>query len=576
MMTTQSLNNFLKDEIKKIKISDYINNKILISFNIFYIFSAVFLILSNSANLSSLKFSSATIRGIIVQLQIILLLSLTIKYALKGFVSALILNVFSIFSVLTLMIVGSSISFLPALIAYLTVLIILYLIFVYQQEISLKINQLKKEKKKLHYMAYYDNLTEIANREMLIERLDYLSSMSEAEKINYKLIFIDFKNFKKINDSWGYETGDYILQEIAFRLQKIVDENDLSARLGGDEFAVVVQRELEAEELKRYIRKIKRELERTYKYDQKEITLSSNFGISAYPEDGQNSKEMIRSADIAIYKAKQSFNKEIEFFAKNMEKDVIAGVQMEDSLKRAVKNQEFHLVFQPQYKIDGEKLRGFETLIRWHSPEQGTISPARFIPAAEKTGLIKEIGEWVIRTSIRKFKLLEEKFKEIPVLSINISVVQLTDPGFVAAVKKIIDEEKIKGFKLEFEITESLFISDQEYVIDVLYKLKELGISIAMDDFGTGYASLSYLQHIPLDVIKIDKAFIDLISQNPASEKMMVPPIIEMAQQWGIKVVAEGVETVEQLHYLEDHNCDYLQGFLLNKPLSEYQISKVF
>ncbi|PUU91315.1 hypothetical protein [Halanaerobium sp.] len=164
MMTTQSLNNFLKDEIKKIKISDYINNKILISFNIFYIFSAVFLILSNSANLSSLKFSSATIRGIIVQLQIILLLSLTIKYALKGFVSALILNVFSIFSVLTLMIVGSSISFLPALIAYLTVLIILYLIFVYQQEISLKINQLKKEKKKLHYMAYYDNLTEIANR----------------------------------------------------------------------------------------------------------------------------------------------------------------------------------------------------------------------------------------------------------------------------------------------------------------------------------------------------------------------------------------------------------------------------
>jgi diguanylate cyclase (GGDEF)-like protein len=576
MMTTQSLNNFLKDEIKKIKISDYINNKILISFNIFYIFSAVFLILSNSANLSSLKFSAATIRGIIVQLQIILLLSLTIKYALKGFVSALILNVFSIFSVLTLMIVGSSISFLPALIAYLTVLIILYLIFVYQREISLKINQLKKEKKKLHYMAYYDNLTEIANREMLIERLDYLSSMSEAEKINYKLIFIDFKNFKKINDSWGYETGDYILQEIAFRLQKIVDENDLSARLGGDEFAVVVQRELEAEELKRYIRKIKRELERTYKYDQKEITLSSNFGISAYPEDGQNSKEMIRSADIAIYKAKQSLNKEIEFFAKNMEKDVIAGVQMEDSLKRAVKNEEFHLVFQPQYKIDGEKLRGFETLIRWHSPEQGTISPALFIPTAEKTGLIKEIGEWVIRTSIRKFKLLEEKFKEIPVLSINISVVQLTDPVFVAAVKQIIDEEKIKGFKLEFEITESLFISDQEYVIDVLYKLKELGISIAMDDFGTGYASLSYLQHIPLDVIKIDKAFIDLISQNPASEKMMVPPIIEMAQQWGIKVVAEGVETVEQLHYLEDHNCDYLQGFLLNKPLSEYQISKVF
>lgn len=574
-MTKQSLKKFLKDEIRAIKISDFTANKVLIFLNMFYIFSAVFLILSTSTNLS-IKFSPATIRGIIVQLQIILLLYLTIKFAQKGFILSLILNVFSIFSVLTLMIVGSSVSFLPALIAYLTVLIVMYLIFIYQQEISLKINQLKTEKKKLHYMAYYDNLTEIANREMLIERLDYLSSMSEAESINYKLIFIDFKNFKKINDSWGYETGDHILKEIAFRLQKIVDENDLSARLGGDEFAIVVQRELREKELKRYIRKMKRELERPYRYEQKEITLNSNFGISAFPEDGQNSKEMIRSADIAIYKAKQSTDKEIEFFAKNMEKDVIVGVQMEDSLKRAIKNEEFHLLFQPQYKVDGKKLRGFEALIRWHSPELGTISPARFIPVAEKTALIKDIGEWVIKTSIKKFKLLENKFKETPILSINISVVQLTDPGFVEAVKKIIEEEKIEGFKLEFEITESLFISDQEYVIDVLYKLKELGISIAMDDFGTGYASLSYLQHIPLDVLKIDKAFIDLISQNPESEKMMVPPIIEMAQQWGIKVVAEGVETVEQLHYLEDHNCDYLQGFLLNKPLSEYQISKVF
>ncbi|RCW54905.1 bifunctional diguanylate cyclase/phosphodiesterase [Halanaerobium sp. ST460_2HS_T2] len=575
-MTKRSLWSFLKDEIKEIKINNYINDKLLIILNVLYIFFAIFLILSNSINLNNFALSADTLRGIIVQLQIIILLYLTFNFAAGGFISALILNVFSVFSFATVMIIKKSIFLLPALIGYLTILIIMYLIFDYQQEINLRVNQLKKEKKKLQYMAYYDNLTEIANREMLIERLDYLSSMSETEKINYKLIFVDFKNFKKINDSWGYETGDYILQEIAFRLQKCLDENDLPARLGGDEFAVIVQRELSEKNLKRYIRKIKRELERPYRCEGREITLNSNFGVSSYPKDGKNSKEIIRSADIAIYKAKTSIDKEIEFFARNMEKDVVAGVQMEDSLKKAIKDEEFHLLFQPQYQIDGEKLRGFETLIRWHSPEQGTISPGRFIPIAEKTGLIKEIGEWVIKTSINKFRSLNGRFKDEPVLSINISVVQLTDPHFIEQITEIISQEKIEGFKLEFEITESLFISDQEYVIDVLYKLKELGISIAMDDFGTGYASLSYLQHIPLDILKIDKVFIDLISQTQESEKMMVPPIIEMAHQWGIRVIAEGVETVEQLHYLEDHNCDYLQGFLLNRPLSEYQISRTF
>jgi len=425
-------------------------------------------------------------------------------------------------------------------------------------------------------MAYYDNLTAVANREMLIKRLDYLSSMEAAESINYKLIFVDFKNFKRINDSWGYEIGDFILQEIAARLQKVVNENDLTGRLGGDEFAVIVQREMTDKNLRRYIRKIKREVEKPYRFENREISLDTNFGVSTFPDDGTNSKEIIRSADIAMYKAKNSNDKEIEFFAKNMEKDVILDVQMEESLKKAIRNQEFHLLFQPQYSTDPKKVRGFEALIRWHSPEVGTISPAHFIPVAEQTGLIKEIGAWVLETAINKFKNLKHQFEDKPILSINISVVQLTEPGFVEEVKEIIEEIGIDEIKLEFEITESLFISDQEYVIDVLYKLKELGISIAMDDFGTGYASLSYLQHIPLDVLKIDKTFIDLISQNPVSEKMMVPPIIEMAHQWGIEVIAEGVETIEQLHYLEDHHCDYLQGYLLNKPLSEYQITRVF
>jgi EAL domain-containing protein (putative c-di-GMP-specific phosphodiesterase class I) len=277
-----------------------------------------------------------------------------------------------------------------------------------------------------------------------------------------------------------------------------------------------------------------------------------------------------------MYKAKTNLDKEIEFFAQHMEAEVVMGIQLEDALKTAIKNEEFYLMFQPQYKTDGKKLRGFEALLRLDSSLLGMVSPARFIPEAEKNGLIKEIGDWVLRTSIQKFKKLKDDFDQEVVLSINISVVQLTDPNFLNQVKEILEKEKPKGFKLEFEITESHFISDQEQVIDVLYRLKDLGITIALDDFGTGYASLSYLQHIPLDILKIDKSFIDLISNSLEEEKMMVAPLIEMSHQWGVEVVAEGVETVDQLHYLEDHDCDYLQGFLFNKPLTEDQITNSF
>jgi len=450
------------------------------------------------------------------------------------------------------------------------------LIYNYQHEINSKVDELESEKEKLHHLAYHDSLTKIANREMLIKELDHLSSLAKNNEINYNLIFIDIKNFKRINESWGFEIGDYILKESAQRLKKIIYDSDLIGRLGGDEFAVVVNQQLGKKQLNRYIRSIKRELEKPYKYKNKEVVLNSNFGISTFPQDGKNSKEIIRSADIAMYKAKTNVDKEIEFFAEHMEREVVMDVQLEDALKKAIRNEEFYLMFQPQYKTDGKELRGFEVLLRLHSSKLGSISPAIFIPEAEKSGLIKEIGDWVVRSSIQKFNKLKNNFKQKVILSINISAVQLTDPQFLDQIEDIIKTEKPEGFEIEFEITESHFISDQEQVIDVLYRLKDLGIGIALDDFGTGYASLSYLQHIPLDILKIDKSFIDLISHNSTREKMMVAPLIEMSHQWGVKVIAEGVETVEQLHYLEDHNCDYVQGFLFNKPLSEHQITKSF
>jgi diguanylate cyclase (GGDEF)-like protein len=567
---------FLKNEITNINIKDFKDNKFFILLNSFYLLTAILLILSNSINIKSVNLSFDTIRGLIAQIQILILLYLSLKFNETGIVSALILNVFSQSSMIAIMIMENTFIYMPGIIAYATFLIVIFLIYNYQQEINLKVEELENEKEKLQHLAYYDSLTEIANREMLIKELEQLSVMAKKNSVNYKLIFIDFKNFKRINESWGFEIGDYILKESANRLKNIITGSDLIGRLGGDEFAVIVHRKLAEKELNRYIRSIKRELEKPYRYDNQEVVLNSNFGISSFPQDGKNSKEIIRSADIAMYKAKNSIEKEIEFFSKHMEKEVVMNVQMEDALKKALKNQEFFLMFQPQYKTDGKHLRGFEVLLRWHSSELGTVRPAKFIPEAEKTGLIKEIGEWVIRKAIKRFNSLERYFDQELVLSINISVVQLTEPGFLEQVKDIIDSEGLNGFKLEFEITESHFISDQEHVIDVLYKLKDLGINIALDDFGTGYASLSHLQHIPLDILKIDKSFIDLIPNNSNKEKMMVLPLIEMSHQWGIEVVAEGVETIDQLHYLEDHNCDYLQGFLFNKPLTEAQIIESF
>ncbi len=567
---------FLKNEINNIEVKDFKDNKFFILLISFYLFTAIFLILINSMNIKFFNLSFETMRGLLAQIQILILLYLSLNFKETGILAALILNIFSQSSMIAIMIMENSFIYMPGIIAYAIFLVVIFLIYNYQQEINLKVKELEEEKEKLQHLAYYDTLTEIANREMLIKELEELSVMAKKNSINYKLITIDFKNFKRINESWGFKIGDYILKEGSKRLKNIIDQSDLIGRLGGDELAVIVQRELAEKDLNRYIRSIKRELEKPYKYDNKEILLNSNFGVASFPQDGKNSKEIIRSADIAMYKAKNSIDKEIEFFSKHMEKEVVMNVQMEDALKKAIKNEEFFLMFQPQYKTDGKDLRGFEVLLRWNSSELGTVSPARFIPEAEKTGLIKEIGDWVIRNSIQKFNSLEKYFEQEFVLSINISVVQLTDLKFLEKIKDIIAKEGINGFKLEFEITESHFISDQEHIIDVLYKLKDLGINIALDDFGTGYASLSHLQHIPLDILKIDKTFIDLIANNSNKEKMMVVPLIEMSHQWGIEVVAEGVETIDQLHYLEDHNCDYLQGFLFNKPLTEAQIIDSF
>lgn len=309
---------FLKNEVSSISFNSLENNMFFVFLSSFYIIGAVLLILINSINITGLNISLDTTKGLISQLQILTLLYLSLNFKETGIAAALALNVFSQSSMIAIMIMENTFIYMPGIIAYTTFLIVIFLIHNYQQEINSKVEELETEKEKLQHLAYYDSLTKTANREMLIKELDYLSSLSDEKSINYTLIFIDFKNFKRINESWGFDIGDYILKEAAQRLKKIVHDSDLIGRLGGDEFAVVVHQQLEEKQLNRYIRSIKRELEKPYKYKSREVLLNSNFGISTFPQDGKNSKEIIRSADIAMYKAKTNVDKEIEFFAEHM------------------------------------------------------------------------------------------------------------------------------------------------------------------------------------------------------------------------------------------------------------------
>lgn len=311
-----------------------------------------------------------------------------------------------------------------------------------------------------------------------------------------------------------------------------------------------------------------------FAFERTELSISASLGISIYPQDGNDSVDLLKYADTAMYKAKDCGKNAVQFFCKEMKDEVLKKIEFENRLLSAIQNQEVFLVFQPQYRLGKKQLRGFETLVRWESPEFGLISPVNFIPVAEETGFIIQLGEWILNTACKKFKDIQDKYCVNLVVSVNISAVQIMDPSFVQMVKNVLEQTGLHGKYVEFEITESVFISSMEYVIRVLTELKETGIRIALDDFGTGYSSLNYIQKLPIDILKIDKTFIDSINHKDAKNQI-VGSIISLVHQMDISVIAEGVENETQLAYLEDHNCDCIQGFLWGKPLCEQDMNQL-
>lgn len=439
---------------------------------------------------------------------------------------------------------------------------------------------LEENERKLAWLASYDSLTALPNRKRLMDRLGArIRSLNGEHRAHDRkdreiaVVFIDLDNFKQINDSAGHHVGDQVLNIVVTRMQKVLHEEDLLGRLGGDEFALIVNRALPDEELFRYLETIRISLEQSVEVGNYSFYITGSFGVSVYPRDGESVAELLKCADTAMYKAKEAGRNVIRCFDREMEQEIKNRMEMESLLVNAIDRNEITLVYQPQYHTADLILRGVEALIRWDSAELGSVSPGTFIPLAEAQGYILLLGKWVLQKACRDMAHLQGEMGKRFMLSVNISAVQIHHPHFVEMVQEVLAETGYPAEWLELEITESVVISSFDSVIHRLDALRKLGVGIALDDFGTGFSSLYYLQELPIDVLKIDRSFIQSLGTIDGRDQV-VGGIILLSHRLGISVVAEGVETASQKQFLRAHACDVLQGFLLARPVPFSQLER--
>ena len=436
-------------------------------------------------------------------------------------------------------------------------------------------HELEIREGKLNTMAYYDKLTGLPNRTLIMDSIKEQISISKNEQSKFYIVYIDVDAFKKVNDSLGHHVGDEFLKYVSKNIKKKINKKDMLGRLGGDEFALLIRRDVDKNEVEKEIDEIRMLFQKPFLVRNVEIVLSASFGVSIYPENGETTSKLIKYADMSMYNAKEAGKNKIRFFNKKMMLEFMEDAKLEGLLATALDRKEFHLVYQPQYNGNGTKVRGFEALLRWKSPELGSVSPAKFIPKAEETRVIIPIGEWVLREACTKLAKLRNEYGNHLTMSINISMVQLKDDNFALDVKRIIDESNVNPENIELEITESEATENWEDILNKLEELKKTGVVVALDDFGTGYSSLNHLKRMPIDILKIDKSFIDDMNRSEKG-RAIVKDIISLVHNLGLKVVAEGVEESLQLSELDNYGCDYLQGFLLSMPLEEKYIEKLF
>lgn len=414
-------------------------------------------------------------------------------------------------------------------------------------------------------LAYFDTLTGLPNRSELRKRLE----MHMAENVGKAaVIFLDIDDFKFINDSYGHSIGDRVIVEVGKRLRTIITEGGILVRQSGDEFTILLGKVASREEIIEFAESIIDCFEKGFDFGDIAFNLSVSAGIAVFPDDGENFEELTKNADTALYKAKDLGKKNYVFFEKSMNDAFVERIVLESNLRKALTNNEFILYYQPQVNAVTGRIVGFEALIRWISPELGFVSPIKFIFAAEESGLIVPIGKWVLKTACLFIKKLVSEGNEDLKVSVNISVIQLMQDDFVDVVLNTLQETQLDPGHLGIEITETVLMESFESNLKKLGQLRERGIKVSLDDFGKGYSSLTYLKQLPIDTLKIDKTFIDDI----LNDKGLTESIVMIAHKMGLSVVAEGVETREQLEHLTRSSCNIIQGYLFSKPVPEHDI----
>ncbi len=423
---------------------------------------------------------------------------------------------------------------------------------------------------KLYQQAHFDALTKLPNRELFADRLSQEIIHAHREEHKVALLFIDLDRFKQVNDTLGHSIGDKLLQHTAERLNTCVRDTDTVARLGGDEFTLIISNINGPKDASIIAENAIKKLAEPLTINGHELFINSSIGISIYPDDGSSVEELLRNADAAMYRAKEKGRGRHQFFEERMNAEDLERTSIERDLRFAIERNEFSLCYQPQIELASGKVIGAEALLRWNHPERGNVSPEIFIPIAEDNGLIEPIGEWVLRTACTQFTKWRNNNINFKRIAVNVSSRQFLQNDFVAVVNKILVETDMSAKNLEIEITETLLMEDRIDTISILNKLNSMGISLSIDDFGTGYSSLSYLKRLPVDSLKIDRSFMEGIPFDEDAVAISAS-IIALAHTLHKKVIAEGVETVEQLSLLRNKNCDIGQGYFFNKPLRPHE-----
>ena len=434
-------------------------------------------------------------------------------------------------------------------------------------------SQHKVAEKKIQKLAYYDTLTELPNSTLFLDRLDQTLHRCEREKLIAALLYLDLDHFKEINDTRGHQQGDVLLKKVGERLEKCLRKTDTLARMGGDEFAILLATITHETDASVVAEQMLEKMRQPFYLAGHEVFISPSIGIALYPANAMNAVTLRKHADIAMYAAKEKGRATYTFFSDEMNEKIIENHDLETGLRRALYQREFHLVFQPQFDLKSGRLVGSEALLRWIDPDKGSIPPDRFIPIAEKTGLIGPIGEWVLRTACQQNVRWHQAGHRDLRVAVNLSAYQFQKNDIVDSIDLILQETGMSAESLELELTESLLMENAETNILTLTDLKVRNMLLSIDDFGTGYSSLSYLKNFPVDRVKIDQGFVSRISQQQ-SDAAIIKAIIAMAHSLHLKVVAEGVETPEQLKFLTEHDCDEVQGYYLGRPMAAETFSK--